>query len=86
MKCLSPWIVFNCNGIVNFSILVSEDQLQHNASSIGSSFVGQQTNFVQRINVENYLIAKQQIAFNNNPNVAPGWRRQLSEGEIIYYR
>lgn len=41
--------------------------------------------YVQQINVGNYLNVKQQTV-NNNPNVAPGWRRQLSDGEIVYIR
>lgn len=73
-----------CNKILNV-LFLSEEQLQQNARLIGSSYVGQPANFVQHINVGNYLIAEQQT-FNNNPNVAPGWRRQLSEGEIVYYR
>lgn len=67
-------------------ILVSfhqlEQSLQHNANLIGSSFVGQQSNYVQRLN---YVNVKQHL-LNNSPNVAPGWRRQLSEGEIVYFR
>lgn len=40
----------------------------------------------QRINVENYLNVKQQQIINNSPNVAAGWRRQLNDGEIVYFR
>ncbi|XP_055315430.1 uncharacterized protein DDB_G0283357 isoform X2 [Sitodiplosis mosellana] len=60
----------------------SEQQHQH--SLVGSAFVGQQSNYVQRLNVGNYLNVKQH-ALNNSANVAPGWRRQLSEGEIVYF-
>lgn len=70
--------------IGSFIFLLQLEQ-QHQHSLVGSAFVGQQSNYVQRLNVGNYLNVKQHT-LNNGPNVAPGWRRQLSEGEIVYFR
>lgn len=63
----------------------SDEQHQHSSSSTGSSFVGAETNCLQRLNVDNFLNVKQHT-LNGSANVAPGWRRQLSEGEIVYFR
>lgn len=77
---VEPTVVNQRTYLVDNQQLTS--QVQHNVSTSQS----QQQNrvqFVQRINAENYL--KQQT-FQNSPNVAPGWRRQLADGEIIYLR
>ncbi|XP_031617733.1 homeobox protein 5 isoform X2 [Contarinia nasturtii] len=63
----------------------SEQQQQHGSNLIGSSFISQESNYVQRLDVEHFLNVKQQTLNNSSANVAPGWRRQLSEGEIIYF-